>query len=205
MSNGTSNELPELVLENNASCVNNAPMHQLMIESLERDFAQLDHELFERDFAQLDHESLAISFKRLEDEFLVDRHEPKFLEIDFDQLNSEPKPNWFSPELLRDSVVIALAKCFISNKEAYAYAQQIVNSGVEHLLTVEKQQLAAANPTKKRGPKKYVPVHLKDEKYYRRRTRNTQAARRTRKRTKMRTLLEEIATNAMAHGDTVKE
>ena len=193
MSNGTSNELPELVLENNASCVNNAPMHQLMIESLERDFAQLDHE------------SLAISFKRLEDEFLVDRHEPKFLEIDFDQLNSEPKPNGFSPELLRDSVVIALAKCFISNKEAYAYAQQIVNSGVEHLLTVEKQQLAAANPTKKQGPKKYVPVHLKDEKYYRRRTRNTQAARRTWKRTKMRTLLEEIATNAMAHGDTVKE
>jgi hypothetical protein len=115
---------------------------------------------------------------------------------------SKSVTNDFDTSLLKDPIVHELAYKFIQDKEAYASAQQIIN-GVDNGCWVDQQPVPVQHK-KQRGPKQDVPAHLKDEKYYRKRTNNTKAARRSRKRAKLRKALKQAAAMTGVHGDKAK-
>lgn len=104
----------------------------------------------------------------------------------------------FDTSLLQDPTVTELAARFLEDKDAFAYAQQIVKS-------ISGGALPTTTPMKKkqRRPKQDVPAHMKDEKYYRKREANTKAARRTRERAKLQKSLKAVGAAADVHGNSV--
>ena len=82
----------------------------------------------------------------------------------------------FDDALLNDPKVIELASLFCSNKVALEHAKHIIKCDMEN-----KQRVKHIIKIK---PKQIIPHHLKDEKYYHRRTANTNAVRQYRKRFK---------------------
>jgi hypothetical protein len=111
--------------------------------------------------------------------------------------------NGFDASLLHSSSVAELVTLFRSNPVALKSGIEIINM-VDNGFWVD-QQPVPVHPKKQRGPKQDFPAHLKDTKYYQKRTNNTKAARRSRKRAKLRKALEQAATKTGVNGDTAKE
>jgi len=106
-------------------------------------------------------------------------------------LSMQTVPAVFDAALLGDPTVTELAARLACDKTALALAEKIAaalpgNDLYSHYYhkTLNKSTTTSARAMKKkrRKPKVPVPEHMKDEKYYRKREANTQAARRTRER-----------------------